>query len=390
MKKNIKIILEKSRTTILLFLVVGLALLAGIVGELAARVYLFEDAYGIPFFGNISFTNGDYNGANLSIIGARKVVVEQNVKVAETVVSLSNDLVGIFKKIKVSGSEDNSSFDINQYYRMSQPIGTGLIITSDGWLITDTLPQNLKEENISTNYVIITKDKQIYEIDKVVNDSTTNFSFVHAKGAKDFSVRPFVERGEVKNGQLVVAVNWSGESWLTSTVGRKDSEDFIRSSEDASEPLVLMGVEDKKLAGAAVVDLSGNIIAMANKQGRVEPINNFQSAIRGLLKNGTIERTFLGVNYIDLSVLAGSDSKYKKGAVVFKNLNGVSVIKDSPADVAGLKEDDVITQIDNIEINENNDLADVIQGYLAGDKINVVYLRSGDKKEVLLELLEAK
>jgi hypothetical protein len=388
--RSIKSILEKSRTIILLFFVVILALLAGIVGELAGRIYLFDNDYNMPFFGNISFTDGNYNGANLAIIGAKKVVVEQNVKVAEAANSLSNDLVGIFKKIKKTGTEDDSQFNINEYYKVSQPAGTGLIITSDGWVITDILSQNLKANSILSGYVIITKDRQIYEIDKIVDDPATDFSFIHAKGAKDFFVLPFAERAGIQNGQLAVAVNWLGESRLISVVGLESSVDSIKASEDVSPSLILAGAENKALAGSAIVDLSGNIVALADKQGEAESIINFQSAIRGLLKNGDVKRSFFGANYINLSLFAKENNKYKKGAIISKDVNGTSVVKGSPAEKAGLKEGDIITQIDNIEINENNDLADIIMGYLPGDRINISYLREGEKKDTGVELAEAK
>lgn len=374
----------------MLFFVVILALLAGIVGELAARIYLFGDSYNMPFIGNISFTDGNYNGANLAIIGAKKVVVEQNVKVAETVNSLSSDLVGIFKKIKTVNSGTSAQFDIDEYYKISEPAGTGLIITSDGWITTDAFLKGSKVDNVASGYVIITKDRQVYEIDKIVEDSTADFSFIHAKGAKDFSVRPFVERGGVKNGQLAIVVNWTGESWLTSVVGEESSDNLIKSSEDVPVALVLAGAEDKKMAGSAVADLSGNIIALTDKGGKIESINNFQSAIQSLLKNGNIKRAFLGVNYADLSLLAKEDNKNKKGAIILKNASGISVTKASPAEKAGLKEGDIITQVDNIEINESNDLADIIRGYLPGDIINIAYSRAGEKKEVQIMLTETK
>ncbi|MDD5031746.1 MAG: hypothetical protein PHR36_01740, partial [Patescibacteria group bacterium] len=132
-KNKIKKILDKNRVVILLVFVVIIGLLAGVAGELISRVYMFEDAYNIPFFGNISFSDSNYQGANLVIQGAKKVVVEQNVKVAEIMNSVSGDLVGIFKKIKTADSE--SKFNPDSYYKLNQALGSGLIITSDGWII---------------------------------------------------------------------------------------------------------------------------------------------------------------------------------------------------------------------------------------------------------------
>ena len=57
---RMKKILEKNRVIMLLVLVVILGLLAGVAGELVSRVYMFEDIYNIPFFGNISFSDSNY------------------------------------------------------------------------------------------------------------------------------------------------------------------------------------------------------------------------------------------------------------------------------------------------------------------------------------------
>jgi len=383
---RMKKILEKNKVVILLILVLIIGLLAGVAGELVSRVYLFEDAYNIPFFGNISFSDNNYRGANLVIQGAKKVVVEQNVKVAEIINSVSGNLVGIFKKIETADSE--LKFNLENYYKLNQAAGFGLIITSDGWIITDALPKNLSSENISGNYVIINKDRQIYKIDQVVNDTLTPFSFVHVEGAKDFPVQQFAEN-EMSSGQMAIIATWAGENYLTSVVGSRE-ESLLRFSDDFSGELILADVSGQTLKEAAVFDLTGRTIGLIDSQGRARPISHFQAAIKSLLKNKDIKRPSLGVNYLDLSLLAKEDNKHKKGALIYKGSSGVSVIKNSSAEIAGLKEGDIVIQVDNTEINENNNLTNVIQNYLAGDKINIDYWRGEERREVEVELGEIK
>jgi len=384
MKGKIKKILEKNKTAVTLVLVVILGLLAGVVGALVARVYIFDDVYNMPFFGNINFSDNGYKGANLVIQGAKKVVVEQNVKVAEIMDSVSGNLVGIFKKIKIADS--GLKFNLENYYKLNQAAGFGLIITSDGWIITDALPKNLNYESTLGNYVVINKEKQIYKIDKIINDVLTPFSFVRVEGVRDFPVRSFAEEGTA-NGQMVIATTWSGDSYLTSVIGHKE-EGLLKSSDNFSDELILADSFDKGLKEAVVVNLTGNVVGLIDSQGKVEPINHFQSAIQSLLKNKNIKRPSLGVNYLDLSLLTKENNKYKKGALIYRGASGVSIIKNSPADLAGLKEGDIIVQVDNTEINENNNLTDVIQNYLGGDKINIIYLRDGEREEVEIELGE--
>lgn len=385
MKDEIKKKLENNKILILILAVI-FGLLAGVVGELVARVYMFDDVYNMPFFGNISFSDNDYKGANLVIQGARKVVVEQNVKIAETINSVKGNLVGVFKKIKTAEGVADAKFNLDSYYKLNQALGFGLIITSDGWIITEALPKNLNYENIINSYVVISGDKQIYKIDGIIKDTITPFSFVQVEGVRDFPVLPFAEEG-IANGQMVIAATWSGDSYLTSVIGRKE-EDLLKSSDDFSDELILADSFDKGLKEAVVVNLTGGIVGLIGSDGKVEPINHFQSAIQSLLKNKDIKRPRLGVNYLDLSLLTKENNKYKKGALIYKGSDGISVIKNSPADLAGLKEGDIIIGVDNTEINENNNLTNVIQNYLGGDKINIVYLRAGERKEIEVELGE--
>ena len=85
---------------------------------------------------------------------------------------------------------------------------------------------------------------------------------------------------------------------------------------------------------------------------------------------------------------AGAD--WQKGAIIYKDQKGLAVQKNGPADKAGLKEGDVIISIDNINLDKNNDLAEMIQNYAAGDKIRLLIKRAGSEKEVEVVLGEQK
>ena len=128
---------ENTKITIIILAVI-FGLTSGIVGGLLGRTYILGNIYNLPFFGEIVFPKGDYNGGSLIISGAKKVVVEQNTKVTETINSANSSLVGIFVKQKYT--EDTSldqGFDLDNYYKLNKELGQGLIITSDGWIITN-------------------------------------------------------------------------------------------------------------------------------------------------------------------------------------------------------------------------------------------------------------
>lgn len=78
-----------------------------------------------------------------------------------------------------------------------------------------------------------------------------------------------------------------------------------------------------------------------------------------------------------------------KGALIYPR-GKVAVLENSPAQKAGLQEGDIITWINNRELDKQNDLADVIATYKSGDKITVSYWRDGQEKQVDLILGEFK
>ena len=93
----------------ILLISVFFALLAGIVGELLARSYLINSAFNIPLLGEINVSDSNSDMSSFVIREAKKVVVEQNDKTAETANAVSGSIVGIFKK-KNPGVDKN--FDL--------------------------------------------------------------------------------------------------------------------------------------------------------------------------------------------------------------------------------------------------------------------------------------
>jgi serine protease Do len=138
-------------------------------------------------------------------------------------------------------------------------------------------------------------------------------------------------------------------------------------------------------------NLGGDLVGIINQAGRIESISNYTPVINSLLKEGKFIRPQLGVNYVDLSSLVSPESQvYDKGAIVSKDQNGIAIVKKSPADLAGLKEGDIIISINDIELNSNNNLSSVISQYNAGEEVKIIYERNGERKEVKVKLGEVK
>jgi len=380
---------------------------SGIVGFIFARAYLFEKVFNIPFLGSeISFMDSSSNGSSLIFRNPKKVIVEQNTKVIETINSSRGSIVGIFKESKqaalpgVKEDEKGNVFDINNFFLKDNELGQGFILTSDGWIITNFIPENLKlliDNNKSTTtpgiskvlsgYKIITNDKRIYAPDNIILDDLTGYSYWHIN-AKDLPVKKFIPENEINIGQLVVAVNWEGWSWLSTIEGLdNDGKELVLSSDEYLSKVILTQKPDKEFYNSFLFSLDGGLAALIDEEGEIISVSNFLNCIDCLLKDKEIKRAFLGVNYIDLNnLVSDEDKKFEKGALIYRDKNGIAVEPGSPAEKAGLKEGDIILSIDNIEISNHNNLSSIINNYGAGEEIDIVFLRNESEKNISLVL----
>jgi len=356
---------------------------SGIVADLVYNNY-FNQPYSL-ISGEINVSNGAFNRSKFEINGPKNVVVEQNDKVDETINSTKSSLVGLFKKNVVSKSQSKADGLIFDFYRIGQEAGQGLVITSDGWIVT-----NLKLDDMN-NYVAVTSDKKVYEINKFLADKLTPFYFIHVD-AKDFPVKKFASPGDVSNGQLVIAANWSGHSVLT-PVNNIDEEapGLVKSSDAFSSKIsTLQNVN----GGLTLVDLAGDVVGLIDKSGNIEPINHLEAAFTSLLATQSIKRPALGVNYVDISELIVAKQPnvlpMDIGALIFKDDKGVAVVAGSAASGAGLKDGDIISSVENINIDSGSNLTEALQNFQPGASVNISYIRNGEKKEVEVKLGELK
>lgn len=367
----------------LVILVVVLGLVSGVAGE-AIFSSIYSGGTNLPVYGDINYSNSD--GSNLIIREAKKVVVEQNEKVIETAKNSSKNIVAIKAK-------DSANKEINGFYNLKKVDGQGLIVTNDGWIITNFSLINEKPDSFE-KFNVITKDKKIYDIDKVVTDKLTKFYFIHIK-AVELPVSKFIDQKGISNGQLVLSVDWQGSNMLTSIVNEKKSPELINSSDIFNEHMVLLNNLDPSYRGPAVFNLAGEVVGLINEDGKIEPSYHFDAAIAGLLKNKAVKRASLGVNYANLSDLVklaekNSQNIESKGVLLVKNEKSPAVAKGSAAEAAGLREGDIILSVNNLELDETMNLTDAIQHFTAGDKVDIDYLRKGELKEIQIKLNEIK
>lgn len=280
--------------------------------------------------------------------------------------------------------------DFNQMQRpQSGPqigSGSGVIIAANGYIVTNNHVID-KADKIE----VVLDDKRKYKAELVGADPTTDLAVLKVQADN----LPFVRYGssdDVKVGEWVLAVgnpfnlNSTVTAGIISAKGRNIN---ILQREDR------MGVEaflqtdavvNPGNSGGALVNLKGDLIginsAIASRTGSFEgysfavPSSIVSKVVDDLLKYKVVQRALLGVNIREVDATLASEKK-------LATLNGVYVVglsKNSAAADAGLKEGDIITEINGVKVNTSSQLQEQVARFRPGDKIKIAYLREGKER----------
>lgn len=392
----------KHKLAIIIILATVFGLAGGIVGAIVARVYILEKALNLPLFGELNFSN-DGNGSAVVIRNARKVVVDQDLKAAETVTALKNSFVYFHERIIVEDEDSGAEFDLGDYYGDYNTLAGGFIITTDGWLISGFIPEDVRPhlgreltatqagvlEQALAAYVVRLADGSLYPLQEIVVEPGSKYAFYRI-AASDLPVRRFLDRQEIDTGQTVLAVNYDQQAFLTSVIGEERSGGPVFSSDEYESRLLLADPMPEIFYGSYLFNMNGDMLALIDADGMVAPAANYSACISCLLQSQSISRPYLGINYVDLNTLtaAAPAASPGSGAIITADQKGIAVETGSPADLAGLEEGDIITAVDGTLLTAGIDLALLLGNYRPGDEIELAIMRgpeSGTVRTVLSE-----
>jgi serine protease Do len=273
--------------------------------------------------------------------------------------------------------------------------GTGFIITDDGLILT-----NKHVVQRSTGGLrVITSSGQSYDA-RVISEDPSNDLAVIKIDATDLPVVTYADSNAIQVGQQVVAIgNALGQYQNTVTAGVISAKDrtLTVSARDGSVTERLEGVIQTDAAinpgnsGGPLINLSGEVVGIntavdAGGQtiGFAIPINVAIPAIETVIEEGEIIRPFLGVRYIPLTneIAELNNLDIARGALIQRgaNMTELAVMPGSPADRAGLRENDIIIAIDGDEITESRGLVSLLQQHKPGDEIDITYIRAGEEQ----------
>lgn len=329
------------------------------------------------------------------------VVVSKDVPVLERYYESNDPFADIF------GKQSPFSFSVPQYRQKGTEKkdisgGSGFIVSEDGYVVTNK--HVIVEEN--ADYTVITNDGTKYAAKVIASDALNDIAVLKIE-ANDLPYLKFANSDELEVGQTVLAIgNPLLEFQNSVSVGVISglSRSIVAGSRFGGMTEQLEGVIQTDAAinpgnsGGPLLNLSGEVIGMnvamasAENIGFALPANLIDSVVQSVKEHGKIIRPYLGIRYVPITEALKEQNNLDVdyGVVVIRGetVEELAVIPGSPADKAGILENDIILEIDGEKLNEEVSLVRLIAGKKIGDTIKVKILRKGEEQELEIKLEE--
>jgi S1-C subfamily serine protease len=254
----------------------------------------------------------------------------------------------------------------------------------------------------------MTSDGKEYDAKILARDPVRDIAVIKIEG-NNFPVVPLGNSDNLQIGQTAIAIgNSLGE--FSNSVSRGIVSGLKRnlnagSASGQSERLTDIIQTDAAInpgnSGGPLLDIEGSVIGInvavaqgAQNVGFALPINQ-ASRLIDQVKNGTkISVPYLGVRYIvvDATVQKDANLPFDYGVLILRGekMTDLAVIPGSPADLAGIVENDIILELNGQKITADNQLGDLIAKYNVGDEIILKVWHKGAINDIRVKLQELK
>jgi serine protease Do len=355
----------------------------------------YEEYYSNPFSGDSS-SGGAADGSNGSANGGSST--DPN--------SGANDFFQQF-------FANNPGIQVPQYRQngtQNQEIGagSGFIVSPDGYIVTN----KHVVADTTADYTVVTQSGDKYTAKVLARDPVNDIAVIKIEkkaGDKDFPYVEFGDSSHLKVGQSVVAIGYALGQFTNSVSGGIVSglQRSIQAGDDTGGDEQLYDVIQTDAAinpgnsGGPLLDLNGKAIGVdvaivqgSENIGFALPINDVKNAVESVQKGGTITRAYLGVRYvmIDQDIKDKNQLPVDNGALIVRGQDDteLAVAPGSPADLAGLVENDIILEAGGKVLTQDLPLAAVMSTYDVGDKVTFKVLHKGVTKTMTITLGELK
>jgi len=337
----------------------------------------------------------------------------QNI-ITKTVAEVSPAVVGInvteIRQIRDYWSMDpfwRQFFGDRVYNQQIKSLGSGAIISPDGYILT-----NDHVAGTAIEAIVTLTDGSQYDAKVVGSDKISDICLLKINAQN----LPFVKLGnsdDIMIGEWAIALGnpfglFDINDKPTVTVGVISATGMNLGTIDNRSYVNMLQTDaaiNSGNSGGPLVNAVGDLIGMntlilqsqdAQRYGLnlgsigvgfAIPVNKIRKVVAELKDKGKVDRDFwtgLSILTIDETIVKTYNLKSNRGVII------TQIAKNSPAQKAGLKLEDIIIGINDFRTNDENTMINILQEFRAGDEIRIKILRDGQEQIIKMKLEKSK
>ena len=267
--------------------------------------------------------------------------------------------------------------------------GSGVIISKDGYIIT-----NRHVINDAKEIEVVLNDKRTYSAKILGEDPNSDLALLKIEENK-LPFLKFDNSNNLRVGEWVLAVGnpYNLNSTVTAGIISAKSRKINILNDGGIESFIQTDAAiNSGNSGGALINTNGNLIgintAIQSKTGSFSgygfaiPSNMAEKIINDLKTYGEVRRAYIGIHIIDINTQVQKELKLSglEGVLVSK------VLENSAAENAGIKNLDVILEINGMKVNSISELHEIIIQYNPGDVIDCTIQRKEQIEKITLLL----
>jgi serine protease Do len=275
--------------------------------------------------------------------------------------------------------------------------GTGFIFDESGLILTNRHVVS----DLNAEYSVILNDGEQYEATVLGRDTVQDIAVlkIDVLGLQTVSLG---DSDNLQIGQTVIAIG-NTLSEYRNTVTRGVVSGIDRSiiaggggdSELIEEAIQTDAAINPGNSGGPLLNLAGEVVGIntaVNFQGQsigfAIPVNNAKTVVESVLEYGKIVRPWLGVRYVQLDkqIAENNELDYDYGALIVQGQSraDLAIVPDSPADEAGLEENDIILEVNQVKLDDSTSLVKEINKFKPGDEVELLVFQ--EDKEIIIKV----
>jgi serine protease Do len=282
--------------------------------------------------------------------------------------------------------------------------GSGFIISADGLIMTN---KHVVEDTAATYTVLMTDGKK-YDATVLSRDPVNDIALVKIN-ANNLPTIPLGDSDKMEIGQTVIAIgNSLGQyqntvtTGVVSGIGRTITAGGMSTGSEQLEGVIQTDAAiNPGNSGGPLLDIGGSVVGIntaIDSEGQLVgfaiPVNDAKKDLESFKQFGKIVKPFLGVRYVMVNSTIKEENKLDVdyGALILSGgtPGNPAVVVGSAADKAGLRENDIILEVNGTKLDKDHSLAGLLKNFNPGDQVNMKIESRGETKSITVTLGESK